>query len=78
MFIIKTLLKALAVDKEIRFIIIIVRYILGWPKKTESAPISVLACAHMRMGIGNYHTDFGDIWSSQSSAICCQPKGVPW
>ena len=55
-----------------------VRSILGWAKKNESAPISVLAWAHMRMGIENYHTDFGDIWSSQSSAIYCQPKGVPW
>ena len=45
---------------------------LGWPEKNESAPIPVLACAHMRMGIGNYHTKFHDIWSSRQSAPACQ------
>ena len=38
---------------------------LGWARKDKSARIKALALAHMPMGMGSHHTDFGEIWSSQ-------------
>ena len=43
-------------------------------KKNESARITALAQAHMPMGMGSHHTDFGEIWSNQLVAPRCFVK----